>query len=42
MRARTLGRLTSCSGEREHYNKSLPICSAPFYLLLHVGGVYVD
>lgn len=37
-----LGRLTSRSGEREHYNKSLLICSAPFYLLLHVGGVYVD
>lgn len=37
-----LGRLTSRSGEREHYNKSPLLCSAPFYLLLHIGGVYVD
>ena len=40
-----LGRLTSRSGEREHYNKSLlicSICSVPFYLLLHVGEVCID
>ena len=41
MRTRILGRLTSRSGEREHYELPL-LCSVPFYLLLHVGGVYVD
>lgn len=42
MRARMLGRLTSRSGEREHYNKSPLLCSASFYLLLHVGEVCID
>lgn len=37
-----LGRLTSRSGEREHYNKSPLLCSVPFYLLLHVGEVCID
>lgn len=37
-----LGRLTSRSGEREHYNKSPLLYSTPFYLLLHVGGVCID
>jgi len=36
------GRPTSRSGEREHYNKFLLLCSAPFYLLLHIGGVCID